>query len=149
MVLLVNKNLEQHLGRGLVEHSQLVHAPNDAYIGLALLFDAWRHADGCLGLPGWPRVDPADLPSQQQLQEAADAVRAQADAVRQLKQGGGLSNKDPAVLEAVAALQQLKQRLAHLEALQQAFTPGRERPLQQLLLQKQQGAEGQQQPVEQ
>jgi hypothetical protein len=60
---------------------------------MALLFDAWRHADGWLGLPGWPRVDPACLPNQQQLQDAGDAVRGQADAVRQLKQGQGLGNK--------------------------------------------------------
>jgi hypothetical protein len=68
-------------------------AAADAYIGMALLFDAWRHADGWLGLPGWPRVDPGCLPDQQQLQAAGDAVRAQADAVRALKQGQGLSNK--------------------------------------------------------
>jgi hypothetical protein len=68
-------------------------AAADAYIGLALLFDVWRHADGWLGLPRWPRVDPGALPDPQQLQEAGDAVRAQADAVRALKQGQGLSNK--------------------------------------------------------
>jgi hypothetical protein len=54
----------------------------------------------------------------------------------------GVCLQDPAVLEAVAELQQLKQRLAHLEGLQQAFTPGRERPLQQLLLQQQQQRQG-------
>ncbi|KAF6260141.1 hypothetical protein COO60DRAFT_1637815 [Scenedesmus sp. NREL 46B-D3] len=206
MVLLVNKNLEKQLGRGLVQHSRLVDAhsiihaadyalllvgnssstspaaaaaaaaskqaacvtcpvlyanqaaidalascsssssSSNAYIGVALLFDAWRHADGWLGLPGWPRLEPGALPSQQQLQRAGDAVRAQADAVRQLKQGQGLSNKDPAVTEAVAALQQLKQQLAHLEGLQQAFMPGRQRPLQQLLQHEQQGTDGQHQP---
>jgi hypothetical protein len=46
--------------------------------------------------------------------------------------------QEPAVLEAVAELQRLKQRLAQLEGLQQAFAPGRERPLQQLLLLQQQ-----------
>jgi hypothetical protein len=48
-------------------------------------------------------------------------------------------------LEAVAQLQQLKQRLAQLEGLQQAFAPGRERPLQQMLLQHQQQQQQQQQ----
>lgn len=57
------------------------------------MFDAWRHADGCLGVPGWPRVSQAALPSEEQLQQAADAVRGQAEAVRQLKQGQGLGNK--------------------------------------------------------
>jgi hypothetical protein len=46
--------------------------------------------------------------------------------------------QEPAVLEAVAELQRLKQRLAQLEGLQQAFAPGRERPLQTMLLQQQQ-----------
>jgi hypothetical protein len=61
-------------------------------------------------------------------------------------------------LEAVAALQQLKQQLAQLEGLQQAFGPGRQRQLQQLLQlqlqqllqlqQQQQEAEEQQQAAE-
>jgi hypothetical protein len=71
--------------------------PADAPFGAALLFDAWRYSGGAVGLPGWPAVLPHELPSQQQLQEAGDAVRQQADAVRALKQEHGLSNKVRAV----------------------------------------------------
>ncbi|KAF8059376.1 hypothetical protein HT031_005181 [Scenedesmus sp. PABB004] len=101
-----------------------VCAPNDEPLGAALLFDAWRHDDGRLGVPGWPAVPPGELPTAQALQAAADAVRAQADAVRQLKQGQGLGNKEPAVVEAVARLQALKASLGRLEGLRGARRRG-------------------------
>lgn len=46
-----------------------------------------------MGVPGWPHVLPADIPAEPDLQAAADAVRAQADAVRALKAQQGLGNK--------------------------------------------------------
>ena len=41
--------------------------------------------------------------------------------------------QDPAVVAAVAELQSLKQQLARLEGLQEAFANGRQRPLHALL----------------
>lgn len=46
-----------------------------------------------MGVPGWPLVLQADIPTEPDLQAAADAVRAQADAVRALKTQQGLGNK--------------------------------------------------------
>jgi hypothetical protein len=40
--------------------------------------------------------------------------------------------QDPGVVAAVAELQSLKQQLAHLEGLQEAFASGRQRPLHAL-----------------
>ena len=71
----------------------LFPAITDAPFGLALLFDAWRWGSGAVGVPGWPCVVQGDLPSEQGLQEAADAVRQQADVVRGLKTNQGLGNK--------------------------------------------------------
>ena len=65
----------------------------DAPFGLALLFDSCGWGDGAVGVPGWPRVTPADIPDSAALQAAADAVRQQADAVRELKTTQGLGNK--------------------------------------------------------
>lgn len=70
------------------------HTPADAPVGVALLFDAWRYpATGEVGRPGFARVPPAELPSDAALAAAGAAVRAQADAVRALKQQGGLPNQ--------------------------------------------------------
>ncbi|GBF99835.1 hypothetical protein Rsub_12535 [Raphidocelis subcapitata] len=101
-----------------------VTAPNDSPIGVALLFDAWRHpCDGALGRPGFPRVAPSELPGPEQLQAAANSVREQADAVRALKQQRGLPNpnQDPAVQAAVSELQRRKELLARFEGLAAAF----------------------------
>jgi hypothetical protein len=65
----------------------------DAPYGFALLFDSWTWGDGAVGVPGWPRVLPHDVPDAAALQAAADAVRQQADAVRALKTQQGLGNK--------------------------------------------------------
>jgi hypothetical protein len=65
----------------------------DAPFGLALLFDRWSWGDGALGVSGWPRVAPSEVPTEAALQAAADAVRAQADAVRALKTQQGLGNR--------------------------------------------------------
>jgi len=46
-----------------------------------------------VGRPGHPCVPPEQLPTADQLQAAADAVRQQADAVRSLKQQQGLPNQ--------------------------------------------------------
>lgn len=70
-----------------------LHVSADAPFGVALLFDSWSWGDGALGVPGWPHVLPADIPTEPNLQTAADAVRAQADAVRALKTRQGLGNK--------------------------------------------------------
>jgi hypothetical protein len=67
--------------------------PAGACVALAALFERWRHADGALGAAAFPRVAREELPSGEQLGSAAGAVRAQADAVRALKQREGLSNQ--------------------------------------------------------
>jgi hypothetical protein len=75
----------------------MVHA--DSPVGVALLFDSWRFpSDGALGRPGFPRVQPAQLPDEGSLQAAADGVRQQADHVRALKQQQGLGNQVGRVL---------------------------------------------------
>jgi hypothetical protein len=98
-----------------------VHRRTDTAFGAALLFPRWRYSNGALGAPGWPAVSPQQLPSAQQLRRAADAVRQQADAVRALKRPAGASNRDEAVVAAVAELQARKQQLARLEGLAHAF----------------------------
>lgn len=65
----------------------------DAPFGLCLLFDSWRWGDESLGLPGWPRVLQGQVPDEGAVQQAADAVRQQADSVRALKTQQGLGNK--------------------------------------------------------
>ncbi|KIY96794.1 hypothetical protein MNEG_11168 [Monoraphidium neglectum] len=107
-----------------------VTAPNDSPVGVALLFDSWRFpSDGALGRPGFPRVQPAQLPDEGSLQAAADGVRQQADHVRALKQQQGLGNQHPDVQAAVAELQRRKERLSLLESLAAAFLEPRESPL--------------------
>ena len=49
------------------------------------MFDRWHFQDGRLGLPGIPAMLPRGIPDQEQLQEAEEAVRQQADAVRSIK----------------------------------------------------------------
>ena len=127
-----------------------VVAPSGEPVGRALLAGAWAFFAGgasdsssspsFLGRPGWPRVAPAALPSRASVRAAAEAVRAQADAVRGLKAAaagaasaagdrdddpnrsrGSPANRDPAVVQAVAELGALKNRLAEVEAMRAAF----------------------------
>jgi hypothetical protein len=65
----------------------------DELVGVALLCDRWSWSDGWLGRPGWPRLAPQDLPTEADLAAAGEAVRQQADGVKQLKQQQGLTNK--------------------------------------------------------
>jgi len=122
-----------------------VVAPSGEPIGRALLCGAWAFSSSSssssfLGRPGWPKVAPSDLPSRVAVRNAAEAVRAQADRVRALKAAasasaaaasatdddpnrsrGSPANRDPAVVQAVAELAELKARLAEVEAMRQAF----------------------------
>jgi hypothetical protein len=120
-----------------------VVAPSGEPIGRALLCGAWASSSSSssssfLGRPGWPKVTPSDLPSRAAVLDAADAVRAQADRVRALKAAasaaaasgrdddpnrsrGSPANRDPAVVQAVAELGELKARLAEVEAMRAAF----------------------------
>ena len=74
-------------------------------IGLAYAWEAWEEADGTTCKPGGERIAPSMDPADVQA-----AVDAQGAKIRQLKdpEGGGLTNKDPEVMEAVAELQRLK-----------------------------------------
>ena len=68
-------------------------------LGVAYMWEEWTLDDGHRGAPGGVKRAPELSES-----ELEAAVEAQGSAIRQLKEGDGLTNKDPAVVEAVAEL---------------------------------------------
>ena len=72
-------------------------------IGVVYAWEEWELADGTTCKPGGvreaPTIDPAEVQA---------AVDAQGAKIRELKGEGGLTNKDPEVVEAVAELMRLK-----------------------------------------
>ncbi|GIL70540.1 hypothetical protein Vretimale_3675 [Volvox reticuliferus] len=102
-------------------------SPNGACAGIAVMFEKWevRGTAGQVELEGRPLVPeirPDSAPGDGELSQLQERVRAQADVVRKLKTQQGLNNKDPLVIAAVAALQQLKAELNLQERLNRAFS---------------------------
>ena len=105
-----------------------VEAPNGDRVGQAVIIRAWEYEDGRVGgtLAVQQQESNADgnnddhgntldeTARQKQIEDGEQSVREQADVVRGLKEGEGLSNSDPKVKEAVAELLSRKERLAEL-----------------------------------
>lgn len=96
-----------HAQRWAIEKSLLIRGKFvTETIGVAYAWAEWTVGEDVLCSPGGkrgPNVRPDDL---------EEAVAAQADVVRELKQDQGLGNKDPQVVEAVGELLRLKALLA-------------------------------------
>lgn len=126
-----------------------VMSPNGACAGAAVLFDSWearRHkrpdrqqtqeevqVQVLEGRPLVPEVLSGWRPSEGQVAELQESVRAQADAIREMKTAQGLKNQDPRVVAAVAQLQTLKTQLELAQRLGAAFGGDSPGVVQQLL----------------
>ncbi|KAF5831986.1 hypothetical protein DUNSADRAFT_12326, partial [Dunaliella salina] len=91
-------------------------------IGQALMFSEYEEGGTKKKVQGYVDPNAAEAtpprpppPSEEDIKAAEDACQQWASYVRQLKQEQGLPNKDPQVVEAVAAMQQWKARLAELQ----------------------------------
>ena len=75
-------------------------------VGVAYAWESWALGEDTLCLPGGitkPLLKPSEIEG---------AIEKQAAAIRELKEGQGLGNKDPEVVEAVSELLRLKDLLA-------------------------------------
>jgi hypothetical protein len=75
-------------------------------VGVAYAWESWAMGEDTLCLPGGitkPFLKPSEIEG---------AIEKQAAAIRELKEGQGLGNKDPAVVDAVSELLRLKDLLA-------------------------------------
>lgn len=75
-------------------------------VGVAYAWESWALGEDTLCLPGG-KTKPLLKPS-----EIEGAIEKQAAAIRELKEGQGLGNKDPQVVDAVSELLRLKDLLA-------------------------------------
>ncbi|KAG1674145.1 hypothetical protein FOA52_015776 [Chlamydomonas sp. UWO 241] len=102
-----------------------VCSPSGRTLGRALLFDRWHCAsNGRSGRPLMRELTEAEVPGEATLQAAVKAVRAQADAVRSLKQARGLGNQHPDVINGVTQLAIAKAMASELAALAGAYARG-------------------------
>eukprot|EP00803_Ostreobium_quekettii_P003175 evm.model.scf_1105.2 EVM.evm.TU.scf_1105.2 scf_1105:11459-16932(+) len=94
-----------------------IESPAGKKMGQAVVFDKWVYEDGTVGGAGV--TAPHAVPSDEELAVAEARVAELAAAVRSLKEGKGLTNKDEEVQTAVASLLESKEKLAHLQRLKE------------------------------
>lgn len=96
-----------------------IEGPDGNKVGQATVIDRWTLEDGTEGGPN--AVEPAV--NEGMLQEAQSYVEQQADVVRELKEGRGLSNADAEVQAAVQELQRRKNAAERIQATLENGSP--------------------------